>query len=73
VNIYIVQVRGRSARYIIRAESAQAAAVIVGEVELLPADSPRIEVGRLGTYEPGIEGAGMAPMSIIGTWTIDPA
>lgn len=72
MNIYIVQIVSQigTTRYIVRAESARQAADIVGQVEYLPGDSPRLEVGRLGTYEPGMEGAAMSPTSIIGTWTI---
>ena len=35
------------------------------------APEDRVTVGRLGTYEPGIEGARMAPLAIIGTWQVD--
>lgn len=58
-------------RYVLTAESADDAARIVGTAHNVANEDVR--VGRLGKYEPGIEGAHMAPLSIIGTWTIDPA
>lgn len=73
-NLYIVEVtegEQERTRYIVVANDAPTAEAIVGAAHLPTTSVQHLRIGRLGTYEPGMEGAAMAPLSIIGTWEVD--
>jgi hypothetical protein len=68
-NVYVVDVpaqRNQHTRYVVIAESAQQAEATVARAETPPGFNDGFrEVGRLGTFEPGNEGAAMTALSPI--------
>jgi hypothetical protein len=72
-NIYLAHIPGKiTYRMVVIAGSAQEAEEIVTQAHGLSREEARlVDIGRLGTYEPGMTGAYLTPTSVVGTWKVD--